>query len=235
VLQVADSLPTVDAFPAPWDLIGQGWVIALRLPPEAAARQAFVPAAMQGHIAGPVSLLVFADYARANCGPYHELLFIPGLGRFGKARRCPTVSRILVSTWASVVNGRANWGIPKDRADFDVRYGATRGNDDRVLVSNASRKIAELRLATIPMTPSVPVYAGLVPKALRTLAQYHEGRVYRFAPQASGWCRPGRLLSWSFDAELFPDLVGARVLAAFKVSSFRMTFPVAEILEAASP
>lgn len=230
MLQPVESPPSVVAFPAPWDLIGQGWVVALRLPPGAAARNAFVPEAMQGRIAGPVSLLVFADYASADCGPYHELLFIPGLGRFGENRRCATVSRILVSTWASVVNGRANWGIPKDRADFAVTYGASHGNDDRIRVSISGRKIAELRLATVPMTPSVPLHAGLVPKALRTLAQHHDGRIYRFAPLASGWCRPGRLLSWSFDSELFPDLVGAHVFAAFKVNSFRMNFPVAEIL-----
>jgi hypothetical protein len=71
-----------------------------------------------------------------------------------------------------------------------------------------------------------------VPIALRTLAQHHEGRVYRFAPSASGWCRPGRLLSWSFDPTLFPDLRGAQILAALKVNSFRMSFPVADVQEA---
>jgi hypothetical protein len=37
------------------------------------------------------------------------------------------------------------------------------------------------------------------------------------------------LLSWRFDAELFPDLSGAAVVAALNVESFRMTFPVARV------
>jgi hypothetical protein len=37
------------------------------------------------------------------------------------------------------------------------------------------------------------------------------------------------LLSWRFNAELFPDLSGAAVVAALKVESFRMTFPVAGV------
>jgi hypothetical protein len=39
--------------------------------------------------------------------------------------------------------------------------------------------------------------------------------------------RPGRLLAWRFDAALFPDLSAAAVVAAAKVESFRMRFPVA--------
>jgi hypothetical protein len=42
--------------------------------------------------------------------------------------------------------------------------------------------------------------------------------------------RPGRLLSWRFNAGLFPDLAGAAVVAALKVESFRMRFPVARVV-----
>ena len=65
---------------------------------------------------------------------------------------------------------------------------------------------------------------------LRTLAQRFRGRTYYYAPEARGRVRPGRLLSWRFDATLFPDLADAAVLAVLKVESFRMTFPVARIV-----
>jgi GTP-sensing pleiotropic transcriptional regulator CodY len=68
-----------------------------------------------------------------------------------------------------------------------------------------------------------------LPARLRTLAQSFRGRTYYYAPVAGGRARLGRLLSWRFDAELFPDLGVAPVLAAFKVESFRMTFPVAVV------
>jgi hypothetical protein len=73
------------------------------------------------------------------------------------------------------------------------------------------------------------VHGAIVPAPLRTLAQCFRGRTYYYAPEARGWVRPGRLLSWRFNAELFPDLSGAAVVAALKVESFRMTFPVAGV------
>ena len=62
-----------------------------------------------------------------------------------------------------------------------------------------------------------------------TLAQQFRGRTHYYAPEARGWVRPGRLLLWRFDAELFPDLAGSAVVAALRVESFRMTFPVARV------
>jgi hypothetical protein len=38
-------------------------------------------------------------------------------------------------------------------------------------------------------------------------------------------------VSWRFDSALFPDLAGAAVVAALKVESFRLTFPVARVGE----
>jgi hypothetical protein len=73
------------------------------------------------------------------------------------------------------------------------------------------------------------VHGGLLPVALRTLAQRFRDRTYYFAPEARGRVRLGRLLSWRFDPAIFPDLAGAAVVAAFKVESFRMTFPVARL------
>jgi hypothetical protein len=172
---------------------------------------------------------MYVDYVESGCGPYRELLFIPGAFPFGDGRRHLTISRILVSTWDSVVNGRNNWGIPKDRADFEVEQGLDGGREDRVRVVSGGREVCELRLATLRFAPSLPVPGGLLPARLRTLAQSFRGRTYYYAPAAGGRARPGRLLSWRFDAELFPDLAAAPVLAAFKIESFRMTFPVADV------
>jgi hypothetical protein len=73
------------------------------------------------------------------------------------------------------------------------------------------------------------VHGALVPRSLRTLAQSFRGRTYYYAPEARGWIRPARLSSWRFDASLWPDLAGAAVIAAVRVESFRMTFPVARV------
>lgn len=230
MLQPDHTLPEVPLKPAPWSLQGQGWVVALKLPAGAQARDAFLPAELAGQGAG-MSLLMFVDYAQSDCGPYHELLFIPGASPFPDGRRHLTISRILVSTWDSVVNGRRNWGIPKDRADFAVSYGIDGSRTDRIIVRDGDRTMADLTLKSWPV--SLPVFAGIVPEAMRTLAQRHGASDYYYAPSSRGWIRPGKIVSWHFDPALFPDLTGARVIAALKIPSFRMTFPVARVTPAA--
>jgi len=229
MLQPDSMLPDVPRCPAPWKLRGSAWIVALKLPPGAPARDAFLPQGLAGQGRGLAAYLMYVDYVQSDCGPYRELLFIPGAFPFGDGRRHLTISRILVSTWDSVVNGRDNWGIPKDRADFEVEQGLDGGRADRVRVLSEGRELCELRLATLRFAPSLPVPGGLLPARLRTLAQSFRGRTYYYAPAAGGRARPGRLLSWRFDAELFPDLAAAPVLAAFKIESFRMTFPVADV------
>lgn len=229
MLQPDSTLPDVPLRPAPWDLSGSGWIVVLKLPPGAAARDACLPESLVGRGRGLVSYLMFVDYRESGCGPYRELLFIPGSFPFEDGRRHLSISRIVVSTWDSVVNGRNNWGIPKDRADFDVRRGLADGREDRVRVEVEGRELCELRFARGRLLPPLPLHAGLLPRGLRTLAQQLRGRTYYYAPQARGRVRAGRLLSWRFDARLFPDLSAAAVVAALEVESFRMTFPVARV------
>ena len=229
MLQPDSMLPEVPLRAAPWNLRGSAWIVALKLPPGSPARDAFLPPGRAGQGRGLASYLMYVDYAESGCGPYRELLFIPGAFPFGDGRPHLTISRILVSTWDSVVNGRNNWGIPKDRADFEVDQGIDGGREDRVRVVSEGRELCELRFATLRFAPALPVHGGLLPARLRTLAQGFRGRTYYYAPDARGRARLGRLLSWRFDAERFPDLAAAAVLATFKIESFRMTFPVADV------
>jgi hypothetical protein len=227
MLQPDSTLPDVPAHPAPWDLAGRGWIFALKLARGARALDAFLPPGFAGGGRSLASYLMYVDYSAAPCGPYRELLFIPGAFPFNDGRRHLTISRIVVSTWESVVNGRNNWGIPKDRADFEATYGAEPWSADRVVVSSEGRSMCEFSARALRFAPRLPVPGTLLPQSLRTLAQRFRGRDYYYAPSASGWVRPGKLLDWRFDSSLFPDLADASVVAAFRVEAFRMNFPVA--------
>jgi hypothetical protein len=225
------TIPQVPRHPAPWDLHGHAWMVALRLPAQSPVRDAWLPPEMAGHGRGFVSWLMYVDYARSPCGPYRELLFIPGTYSWEDGRRHPTISRIVVSTWDSVVNGRANWGIPKDRADFEVEYAVGGGREDRIrVVGDDGQSICFLRLSTSAIAPPLPFPGRIVAERWRTLAQSYEGQTYYYAPAASGRLRPGRLLEANFNPRTFPDLNAAAVIAAFRVDSFRMTFPVARVV-----
>lgn len=220
------SLPAgVPPVPAPWTLTGQGYVFVVRLPHEVLQQGSFLPAGCPRLGRSRLAFAMFVDYASSDVGPYRELLYIPGRLGIG-GRRDLSISRIFVSTWASVVNGRSNWGIPKDRADFDF----TAGPDgvDRVTVAAPDGTIfAELELQA--RGPRLPVPAHWVPRPLRTLSQWYDGRVYIYAPSARGHVRLARVLRWRFDARYFPDLARGEPVLALNVTDFRMVFPVARI------
>ena len=225
LIQPHPSSPEVSRVPAPWVLHGHAWIVLLHLPRRAPARTAFVPETLRGSLRAPVSTLMCVDYADAPCGAYRELLFIPGAMRFPDGRLHASISRILVSTWASVVNGRANWGIPKDRADFEIERTA---DVDRFSVEVAGQGACRVEFES-PRGPRLPLYTSWVPANWGTLAQLHEGKAYYYRPRARGTLRPARLLRWQVDAALFPDLTHASVLASMRVDGFEMEFPVARV------
>jgi hypothetical protein len=224
MLQPDESLPEVPLVPAPWTLQGHAWMVALRLPVADPARTAFLPAELQASLKSAVSVLMCVTYDSAPCGPYRELLFIPGTAQFGLGR-FPTISRILVSTWDSVVNGRRNWGIPKDQATFD--WARADGND-HWRVSSDGREVCGLEF-TPPVGPRLPLRSHWVPRAIGTVAQRLAGSTYYVRPEARGWMRLCRLRQVRCNDALFPDLGRATVLAALRIEDFRMVFPVARV------
>ena len=226
-----DQLPGTPRVPAPWSLQGHGWIVLLRLPRKAAARTDFVPTSLQASLRAAISTLVCVEYSSAPCGAYRELLLIPGTMRFPDGRRHASISRILVSTWASVANGRANWGIPKDRADtFEIVRDAS---TERFRVADGGRELCRLDFAA-PRGPRLPMRTSWVPQGWATLAQLHEQRAYYYRPTARGSLRPVRLVQARYDGTRFPDLSVATVLTAFRVEEFTMEFPVARVEDVAA-
>ena len=170
---------------------------------------------------------MLVDYTQAPCGPYRELLFVPGLLRFEDGKRHLSISRIVVSTWESVVNGRANWGIPKDCADFRIATGAT----TKVDVSHGAREFCALEFERA-RGPAVPINTGWLPQRWLTLAQRMGEHTYYYTPSARGSLRLSRLVAWRFDPGLFPDLRAAHVLATLRIERFEMKFPLARVTTA---
>lgn len=214
--------------PAPWTLRGRGYICMLRAPAGLLDQGSFLPPSLKGRrTPSPYCYLMFVDYAESPVGPYHELLFIPGAFPFEDGQRHLSISRIFVSSLDSVVNGRRNWGIPKDVAQFDVRYGSA--GLDRVRVSKDGQTFAELDFASWPIP--LPFTSAILPKAWTTLGQHHDGQTFIYRPSASGWVRPASLRHSRFDAALFPDLARARPLLTVRVTDFSMTFHKAAICQ----
>lgn len=216
--------PSPDLAPAPWQLKGSGYVLALRMPDTMTDQQYFVTDSLKGKRKGNLAILMFVDYTESDVGPYHELLFIPGMFRFNNSYN-RSISRIFVSSQTSVINGNINWGIPKDRCDFDVEYG--KREDNIRLTAVDGTVFAELTLRPSRMF-RIPTNTRFVPRKFRTLGQHRDGHQYLYSPQSKGHAKPATLVSARFNPDYFPDITLGKVVSCMRITDFEMVFPVAE-------
>jgi hypothetical protein len=192
----------------PWHLQGSGSILLFRFEP------GFLEHSFLEHSLG---LVMLVDYDESPVGPYWELLFLSGFR---------TITRIYVSTEESAVNGRENWGIPKEVADFAVER---RGRTEHVHVTLDGRTVADLTVGI--GRPPLPVTATVLPRSWRTLAQPWEGRTLVTTLAGRGVIRPARLLKARIDPDLFPDLTRGRILGAVHASRFRLIFPEPKVID----
>lgn len=223
VLEGSESLPHVPLAPAPWRITGNGYIVAVWMPRDV-IDNAFLPPLLAPSHRGRLALMMFVDYHEAPCGQYQELLYIPGPMQFNEHRH-RSITRIFVSSYNSVVNGRRNWGIPMDMADFKVQYGDN--GVDHVCVSRGGHVIAEMSLKG--RGPSIHFDATKIPQFMRTLAQHWEGNEYIVTPEADGIVQWGSIRATRFDPVLFPDINRGRVLGVVKARSFSLMYPQADV------
>jgi hypothetical protein len=210
--------------PAPWHFSGNAFILVYWFSKSSMLKNGFIPSAMATNFRGGPSVVVLVNYHYSNVGPYYELLFVPG--RFEhRGRQYSSITQIYVSTQASVVNGRKNWAIPKEIANFDWRI-----DDDAV--ENVRVRQGDQTFANFTFRhagPTLPVSTNLIPSGWRTLMQPVDTHLLFTKLQSSGtvrlaWCREAVV-----DGQYFPDLARGRLLAACKVSHFDMIFPVATL------
>ena len=123
---------------------------------------------------------------------------------------------------ASVENGRRNWGIPKEQADFTFQR--LEGDTEHVRITSGEHTIAEFTLQSGRL--SFPVNTKLLPFPL---VQYHENNYYYTTFQGSGTGRLAKLKDIQINPEFFPDIGGFKPLLAIKVEPFKITFPLPTI------
>jgi hypothetical protein len=217
-----DAYPDIPHVPAPWQLEGRGFVLVYRFPQEHVLSAGWLPEALKPRFIGGLGTLMLVDYTSSNAGPYGEALFVPGMFRMN-GRRLFSITRILVSTMASVANGRRNWAIPKEPADFTFH---DEGDVTEVSVRIDGSAVLDARLRAYG--PRLPVNTAWLPYKA-TLGQPQDGQVLSIAPQARGQSRLATLQHIQCDASLFPDLAGFRPLVALALPHFHMVFPVSDV------
>ncbi len=208
--------------PPPWQLTGDGFIWLFRFSRAFVEREGFMADWQRARLASALGAVMLVDYRQTNVGPYRELLFIPGRFRVG-GRRMFSISKIYVSTEASVRGGVENWGIPKEMASF----ARERRGDGSECFSAALDGRVFFSAELAPFGPRFPISSSLVPL---TVAQARRGDLLITRSTARGWARLCRARALRVDGAYFPDLSRLRPIAVIAVSGFRMTFPPPEVL-----
>ena len=201
------------AYPAPWTLTGRGIILPYWLNKDWMAEH------FPGY-SGRLGVAMWVDYHTSPVGPYREWLFIPGKRKNTRGKHY-SVSHIVVDSESSMRSGRENWGMPKNLASFHWQQ------EQRKYNLSLSYQDSKLSLKGKSRLPSIPIYSGLLPFSLY---QNLNATAFWTRPVAKGWGQWLQVESCEFKGASLPDLSEQRLLGAFAIPRFEMTFPVAEIL-----
>jgi hypothetical protein len=205
---------------APWRLKGEGYIFLYNFPKEFVEHECFLPDELEHRFQGGMGAMMLVDYHESPVGPYQELLLIPGAFAVGKLKR-QSITKIYVSTQESIENGKRNWAIPKELAEFTS---TKNGREERITVRKGKRIILDISLERgfLPF----PVLTSLLPFPL---LQFGPRGTYLTCFQGHGVGKRARIVDLSAGIGLFPDVSRFRPLTGIKINNFSIIFPEAEI------
>jgi hypothetical protein len=204
-------------------LTGNGIIWLYKIPKAFTQRPGFLADFQQNASKRGIGAVLLMNYHTSEVGPYQELLFLPALFMI-KGKLTFSISKIYVSTHASAWNGRENWGIPKEVADFNL---LTKPNGStEVHVSREGQPFFSARVSS--WGPALPFTTRFFP--LNRIVQQHQGQFLFTQPEAIGHARLASTKSIRSDALYFPPVQELTPLATVSLADFKMVFPVAEVL-----
>jgi len=153
----------VGAVPAPWKLKGRVWTFALpamsktsSFPAGFAAPDETEVLTSGGEFIGGPGVMQIVSYSGSPVGPYDELIYIPGRWKYKDGCAAFRITRIYVSTKESTENGRRNWNIPKQVANFNI---ATQDGTTTITVTSpgASAPFFQVSVKPVPVISHLPI------------------------------------------------------------------------------
>ena len=208
---------------APWNLTGDGYIMSFKFPRNFIDGNCFLSDRQKELFAGGTGCIMLVNYKSSNVGPYSELLFIPGKFTYQRSKLY-TVSKIYVSTEASLKNGRNNWGLPKELASFSFIKDGNSIEKIKITRDGATIMDIGIQASGLPL----PLNTCLMPYPL---IQQLDGKTFFVNFKGRGTGRFGQILKVDVNQEFFPNFAFFKHVAIIKVSNFKLTFPRARIME----
>lgn len=201
-------------FPAPWTLSGEGIILLFKFSEDWVKASKYIPEGLKKSFRGGLGYVMMVDYQESPVGPYREVLIIPGKFRKNKKQ---VITRIVVNSRESTINGRANWGIPKET--FPIGWIKEKGKDT-IIVTSGDKAVfkVEVTHGGIPF----PVSTSVLPISL---CQEWNKIKYYTRPSGFGWGKLAKLRHVDLDPSFFPDFRSVKPLLAVKVHPFTIAFP----------
>lgn len=211
----------VKEYPAPWHLKGKGYILLYKFSKEEIQNDKFLSDKFKKSFLGGFGAVMIVDYAESDAGPYSELLFIPGKFRYGRKKK-NTISKIYVSSRESIMNGRENWAIPKEHADFT--FAPESKHIENINISSKGEQILTAKIKSGRLI--FPVNTAFLPFPL---VQEQDGKAFYTKFSGSGKGRFASIKEITINPELFPIAASKKPLLAVKVEPFKICFPESEI------
>jgi len=209
--------------PPPWKLEGNGYIFIYHFPKYFVEKFGFLADYQANRFDGDfVGTVMLVDYASSAVGSYQELLFIPGRLNFDK-KKVFSISKIYVSSQDSVENGIANWGIPKDLADFTITKPTAKETIVEVLIEGKTFFKVHLRDGSFKF----PISTQFFP--LKLAQKLGDDLLITNSP-AKGKATFAKLLNIEINEAHFPPISQLKPLSVLAVSDFEMEFPQPVIL-----
>ncbi len=207
-------------YPAPWKLKGRGYIFLYKFPRSFETNPAFKSNLTDEPFSG-FGTLMLVDYEESDAGPYRELLFIPGEFTFLR-KKYYSITKIYVSSMESVENGRRNWGIPKELADFEIiPLGRKK---ERIIVKKDGTVFFDVTLKKryIPFKVNTKYISNAIVQKL-------EGDTIFFTEfNGTGIGKLALLKSIRCDGKYFPEICSVKPLVVTAIDDFKIEFPEAE-------
>lgn len=208
--------------PAPWQLQGEGYMMPYRFRDDFLDQEACIPERLREKQVLKIGLVMLVNYHASPVGPYGELLFIPGMFRVN-GKNYWHISKIYVSSMDSVMNGRENWGIPKELAQFE--FNSMANGQNQVIVQLHGQKVFACQFKDWGI--GLPLSTKLFPF---NFYQPFQGKNYLTTPTGSGKAFCSSIHEMEIGDGLFPKIDTQTRLACLHIPDFTLAFPLPNFL-----